>query len=163
MIGASSSNSRVSQVTRRRPRRRQPCTAPPNVNSTLSPKHGACMGLNAHHNIRASLNRLTSLATVGPVFLRRVVRAERAGDRLRFVIDADDIRAGSVSDELARIQPVRCQLSIRGPAAVPLRVDTHDVRRALASTGEAVVRIAILARKTRGNLRFAMRKLKRRT
>ena len=64
------------------------------------------MGENAHHNICTSLSHPMSLATGDSAFLRRIVRAELAGDRLLFGVDTDDVRARSVSDELARVQPV---------------------------------------------------------
>ena len=55
-------------------------------------------------------------------------------------------------------------LSIRGPSAVVRRLDTHDVRSALASTaGSHRQNVCIFVKKTMGHVRFAMRKSKKST
>ena len=53
--------------------------------------------------------------TTGLAFLRGVARAERAGDHIWLVVDVDDVRAGSVPDELARVQPKAARMSDHGP------------------------------------------------
>ncbi len=93
---------------------------------------------NAHHDLCPSVSCTGTLATGSVTFLRRGVAraAEGARNRLGLVVDADHARPSRVPDELARVQSVRRQVSARGrPAAAAQRPDTHDVRRALASTG----------------------------